>query len=281
MSDNKKYYYIRIKEDFYDSEEMKLLQVMDDGYLFSDILMKMYLKSLKNEGKMMFRDNIPYNAKMIATITGHSTSIVEKAIAVFRDLDLIEVLDNGTIYMLDIQLLIGKSSTEADRIKSYRNRIKHEKNKKLLCNEYTGDRDVHLYNTNVQMYEECTPETRDKSIEIRDKSIETKDKRLDRENEQLSSLSDEFCSYVVKLGFTLDSELGQALSNDIKGFGLNEVKNALSIAASKGKNYSYAKAILNNRKSEGKIKKGVKTFEDTRDSFLKNANALIEDDYNF
>ena len=281
MSDNKKYYYIRIKEDFYDSEEMKLLQAMDDGYLFSDILMKMYLKSLKNEGKMMFRDNIPYNAKMIATITGHSTSIVEKAIAVFRDLDLIEVLDNGTIYMLDIQLLIGKSSTEADRIKSYRNRIKHEKNKKLLCNEYTGDRDVHLYNTNVQMYEECTPETRDKSIEIRDKSIETKDKRLDRENEQLSSLSDEFCSYVVKLGFTLDSELGQALSNDIKGFGLNEVKNALSIAASKGKNYSYAKAILNNRKSEGKIKKGVKTFEDTRDSFLKNANALIEDDYNF
>ncbi len=102
-----------------------------------------------------------------------------------------------------------------------------------------------------------------------------------RIEENMSSLSDEFCSYVVKLGFTLDSELGQALSNDIKEFGLNEVKNALSISASKGKNYSYAKAILNNRQAEGKIKKGIKTFEDTRDSFLKNAHELIEDDYNF
>lgn len=280
MSDNKKYYYIRIKEDFYDSEEMKLLQAMDDGYLFSDILMKMYLKSLKNEGKLMFRDNIPYNAKMIATITGHSTSIVEKAITVFRDLDLIEVLDNGTIYMLDIQLLIGKSSTEADRIKSYRNRIKHEKNKKLLCNEYTDDKDVHLYNTNVQMYEECTPETRDKRLEIRDKSIETRDKRLDRENEQMSSLSDEFCSYVIKLGFTLDSNLKNSLEEDIKEFGLNEVKSALSITASKGKNYFYAKGILNNKQAEGKIKKRVKLFEETDETFKKQANEVIEEDYN-
>lgn len=105
--------------------------------------------------------------------------------------------------------------------------------------------------------------------------------KIGQESIEKVSLSDEFCSYVVKLGFTLDSELGQAISNDIKEFGLKEVKNALSIAASKGKNYSYAKAILNNRKAEGKIKKGIKTFEDTRDSFLKNANELIEDDYNF
>lgn len=105
--------------------------------------------------------------------------------------------------------------------------------------------------------------------------------KIGQESIEKVSLSDEFCSYVVKLGFTLDSELGQALLNDIKEFGLNEVKNALSIAASKGKNYSYAKAILNNRQAEGKIKKGIKTFEDTRDSFLKNAHELIEDDYNF
>ena len=50
MADNKKYYYLKLKEDFFDSDEMLLLQGMKDGYLYSDILMKMYLRSLKNEG---------------------------------------------------------------------------------------------------------------------------------------------------------------------------------------------------------------------------------------
>lgn len=47
MADNKKYYYLKLKEDFFDSDEMLLLQGMKDGYLYSDILMKMYLRSLK------------------------------------------------------------------------------------------------------------------------------------------------------------------------------------------------------------------------------------------
>ena len=56
MADNKKYYYLKLKEDFFDSDEMLLLQGMKDGYLYSDILMKMYLRSLKNEGRLMYKD---------------------------------------------------------------------------------------------------------------------------------------------------------------------------------------------------------------------------------
>ena len=262
MSDNRKYYYMRIKEDFYDSEEIKLLQAMNEGYLFSDILMKMYLKSLKNEGRLMFKEHIPYDDKMIATITGHSNSVVEKALVIFQQLGLIEVLDSGAIYMLDIQAYIGKSSTEADRKKEYRNRIKREKDM--------------LLKSNGQMSEQVSGQT---PLEIEtEKELE---KETEIKKEQMSSLSDEFCSYVVKLGFTLDSELGQALSNDIKEFGLKEVKNAISIAASKGKNYSYAKAILNNRQAEGKIKKRPKTFVETDDVFLKSARELMEEENGF
>lgn len=102
-----------------------------------------------------------------------------------------------------------------------------------------------------------------------------------RLEENVSSLSNEFCNFVVKLGFTLDPELVQALLDDIKEFGINEVKNALSITASKGKDYSYAKGILTTRKAEGKIKKRPKTFIETDDVFLKDANEVIEEDYNF
>lgn len=103
MADNKKYYYLKLKEDFFDSDEMLLLQGMKDGYLYSDILMKMYLRSLKNEGRLMYKDYIPYSLEMISTITRHQVGTVERAMKIFEQLKLVEVLDNGAIYMMDIQ----------------------------------------------------------------------------------------------------------------------------------------------------------------------------------
>lgn len=130
MSDNKRYYYLKIKENFFDTEEMIVLQSMPDGYLYSDILMKLYLRSLKNDGKLMFKSVIPYTPVVLAQVVRHQVGTVEKALKVFQDLGLIEVLDNGAIYMCDIQNFIGESSSEADRKRSYRQKIKSEK--KLL-----------------------------------------------------------------------------------------------------------------------------------------------------
>lgn len=150
MSDNKKYYYIRLKESFFDSDEIKMLEsIPNDGYKFSNILLKMYLKSLKYNGRLMFNDGIPFNAEMLSVVTGHSVGDVERAIELFKKFGLIEVFDSGEIYMLDIQTMIGKSSTEADRIKAYRKKIEQ---KKL---------------SGVQMYDERTPEIElEKEIEI-------------------------------------------------------------------------------------------------------------------
>lgn len=127
MADNKKYYYLKLKEDFFDSDEMLLLQGMKDGYLYSDILVKMYLRSLKNEGRLMYKDYIPYSLEMISTITRHQVGTVERAMKIFEQLKLVEVLDNGAIYMMDIQNFIGQSSTEADRQRKYYRRIQDEK----------------------------------------------------------------------------------------------------------------------------------------------------------
>ena len=50
MSDNRKYYYLKLKENFYNSETMVILESMQDGLLYSNLLLKMYLMSLKNGG---------------------------------------------------------------------------------------------------------------------------------------------------------------------------------------------------------------------------------------
>lgn len=125
--ENKIYYYLKLKDDFYDSEDIKILESMTNGYLYSNILMKLYLKSLKNGGKLIFKDYIPYDPEMIATITGHNKDVVEKALKIFEAMKLITILDNGTIFMLDIQKMIGSISSEGIRKQEYRERIEREK----------------------------------------------------------------------------------------------------------------------------------------------------------
>lgn len=165
MADNKKYYYLKLKENFFDSESMKLLQGMNDGYIYSDVLLKLYLQSLRQEGRLMYRDLIPYTPEMIAAVTGHQVGTVEKAMKIFVQMGFIEILDNGAIYMMDIQNFIGQSSSEADRIRDYRRSINAEKDRILQKADVTND-----ITKDVQMYDEHTPEIRDQSIENRDQN---------------------------------------------------------------------------------------------------------------
>ena len=82
--------------------------------------MKLYLKSLKNGGKLQLDENIPYTAQMIATLTRQQVGTVERALGIFQQLGLVEQLHGGLLYMTDIELMIGQSSTEAERKRAAR-----------------------------------------------------------------------------------------------------------------------------------------------------------------
>ena len=120
MSDNRKYYYLKLKENYFDDDSIVLLESMQDGVLYSNILLKLYLKSLKHGGRLQLDEDIPYTAQMIATITRQQIGTVERALQIFLKLGLVEVLDSGTFYMSNIELLIGQSSTEAERKRAAR-----------------------------------------------------------------------------------------------------------------------------------------------------------------
>ncbi|EOD7436921.1 phage replisome organizer N-terminal domain-containing protein [Enterococcus faecium] len=184
MSDNKRYYYLKLKENFFDSDEMVLLESMPDGYIYSNILLKLYLRSLKHEGKLMFNDRIPFNSTMLATITRHSVGVVEKAVQIFRDLQLIDVLDNGAIYMSDIQSFIGKSSTEADRKREYRKKIEEAK-QNLITGGQVSDK----------CPDKTTPELEieiEKDIDKEEKKGKYSDEHLRLAKKMQSNLTEDF-----------------------------------------------------------------------------------------
>ena len=126
MADNRKYYYLKLKENYFDEDAIVLLESMQDGVLHSNILLKLYLKSLKNGGKLQLDENIPYTAQMIATITRQQVGTVERALQIFMKLGLVEPLQNGALYMSNIELLIGQSSTEGERKRRARRALQEQ-----------------------------------------------------------------------------------------------------------------------------------------------------------
>ncbi len=52
MSDNRKYYYLKLKENYFDDDSIILLKSMQDGILYSNILLMLCLKSLKHGGRL-------------------------------------------------------------------------------------------------------------------------------------------------------------------------------------------------------------------------------------
>lgn len=124
MSENKKYYYLKLKENFFNSDEIVLIESMQDGILYSNILLKLYLLSLKYNGFLRLNENMAYTAQMIATITRHEVGTVERALNVFMEFGLIVPAADGSIYMTNIEDMVGKSSTEADRKRLARAEVK-------------------------------------------------------------------------------------------------------------------------------------------------------------
>lgn len=180
MSDNKKYYYLRLKDNFFDSDELKILESMKDGYLYSNILLKLYLRSLKNDGKLVVNDRIPYNAEMLASVTGHQIGTVKQALSIFKDLGLIDVLENGAIYMLDIQNFIGRGSSEADRKREYRQRIETDRTNVL---------------TNVRQNSDKTPPEIELEIE-KEKELEINKIHCHVEHDNTSNSINEIIEYL-------------------------------------------------------------------------------------
>ena len=151
MADSKKYYYLKLKDNFFDSEQMIILESLPDGHLYSNILLKLFLRSLKNNGRLMFNDKIPYDAYILSKVVRQPVGVVEKAIQTFKDFGLIDIMDNGAIYMLDIQNFIGESSTEADRQRNYQHRISQDKvNKRLLPKNIVPKNNVKCKKSNMK-----------------------------------------------------------------------------------------------------------------------------------
>lgn len=157
MAENKKYYWLKLHKDFFKRHEIRIIENMPNGKDYILFYLKLLVESISHNGNLRFSDTIPYNEQMLATITNTNVDIVKAAMQIFLELNMIEVLDDATIYMIETENLIG--SETASTIRSRKSR---ENQKLLQCNT-----------TATLLQQDCNTEIRDKSIENRDKNIST------------------------------------------------------------------------------------------------------------
>ncbi len=125
MSQNKKYYFLKLDENFFSSNEIMVIEGLPEGMIYTNILLKLYLASLKYNGYLMMNEDVPCDLYMLASITRHQIGTVKNAVELFIKMHIITETDNA-MYMTNIESMVGKSSTEADRKRIARAKIKAE-----------------------------------------------------------------------------------------------------------------------------------------------------------
>lgn len=119
-NDKKRYYWLKLHKDFFKRHEIKIVEDMPNGKEYILFYLKLLLESVTHEGKLRFSDTIPYNVQMLASLTNTNIDIVKSAMQIFLELKMIEVLDDETIYMIEVEQLIGSETGAAARKREQR-----------------------------------------------------------------------------------------------------------------------------------------------------------------
>ena len=120
MPEHQKYYWLKLKRDFFKRHDIRIIEEMPNGKDYILFYLKLLVESIDHEGELRFNDAIPYNEQMLAIITHTNVDIVKSAMRVFSELNMVEMLDNQTIYMTEVQRLIGSETHDAVRQREYR-----------------------------------------------------------------------------------------------------------------------------------------------------------------
>ena len=123
-----KFYWLQLKEDFFEDDAIEWLEEQKpNGRDYAYFYLKLCLKSLKSNGILIRQVGnilIPYDNRKLAELTKMDFDTVTVAMELLKQIGLVQILDNGEIYMTQLENLIGSVSKGA--LKKQRQRLLKE-----------------------------------------------------------------------------------------------------------------------------------------------------------
>ena len=117
---NKRYYWLKLKRDFFKRHDIRIIESQPNGKDYVLFYLKMLVESIDHEGELRFSDAIPYDENMLSVITNTNVDIVRAAMTMFINLHMIELLDDKTIFMSEVERLTGSETATAIRVRKHR-----------------------------------------------------------------------------------------------------------------------------------------------------------------
>lgn len=199
---DKRYYWIKIKSDFFDLPTIDWLQDQKNGCEYIVLYQKLCLLSANSGGELVRKVGdmiIPYDVKKIAEVTRFKFDTVVVAMGLYKKIGLIVEREDGVFVVAGIGEMVGSETKWAEKKRLQRDKggdnvprlsqkIEDKKGrgednvphsvppdvpKSTGTNERTG--------TGTQQGTSA-PTSSEKSIEIRDQSIELREKRINKQD---------------------------------------------------------------------------------------------------
>ncbi len=149
MGEAKRYYWLKLDRNFFKRHDIRIIEAMDNGKGKEYVLfyLKLLVESIDHNGALRFSQTIPYDEQMLSVVTNTDLEIVGHAIDILKRYGLMEIDDDGTIFMTGLSNMVGSEADSAARVRKYRENIK----KALQCNAdvTTSNADVTTSNKNV------------------------------------------------------------------------------------------------------------------------------------
>lgn len=130
----KKYFWLKLKDDFFTDIRMKKLRRNAGGATYTLIYLKMQLLSLKKEGILLYEEVEDYFYEEIAFKIDEDPVDVEFTLMFLMKHNLLEEVRENEFALIETMNSIGSETDVAERVRKHREE-KKEKNKMLHCNE--------------------------------------------------------------------------------------------------------------------------------------------------
>lgn len=127
----KRFYWLKLKEDYFNNPKIKKLRKIAGGDTFTIIYLKMQLLSVSNKGIIEFEGIEPTIEEELALKLDEDLDNVEVTLNYLKMQGLVET-NNNEFLLLDACKNIGSECDSAERVRLFRER---EKQKSLPCNE--------------------------------------------------------------------------------------------------------------------------------------------------
>lgn len=137
----KRYFWLKMKEDFFSQKEIKLLRRIAGGDTYTIIYQKMLLKSLRESGKLFFEAIGDDFAEELALDIDEDTENVQVTLNFLQSKGLLEIIDEDTFFLNRVPEMVGSESFSTERVRRHRKKkiLDGEEQKRLHCNTNETD----------------------------------------------------------------------------------------------------------------------------------------------